>query len=96
MPDLKLPRLPDRVPIKYTFSAPPELNRCLTLYAELYREIYGEAESIPTLVPFMLQTFLDGDRAFQKAIRDRFATDGAADDGGTTRRKSGKTSATSP
>jgi hypothetical protein len=95
MPDLKLARLPDRVPIKYTFSVSPKLNRCLTLYAELYREIYGEAESIPTLVPFMLQTFLDGDRAFQKALRDRFATDGTGNAGSTTRRQSGRTSATS-
>jgi hypothetical protein len=95
MPDLKLARLPDRVPIKYTFSASPDLNRCLALYAELYRETYGEGESIPVLVPFMLQTFLDGDRAFQKAMRERFATDGAADDGNTTRRQSGRTSTTS-
>jgi len=77
MPDLKLARLPDRVPIKHTFSASPDLNRCLALYAELYRETYGEEETIPTLVPFMLQTFLEGDRAFQKAMRERFATDSA-------------------
>lgn len=87
MPDLKLARLPDRVPIKHTFSASPELNRCLALYVELYREAYGEEESIPTLVPFMLRTFLDGDRAFQKAMRERLATDGAGEDGGAIRRQ---------
>ena len=95
MPDLKLPRLPDRVPIKYTFSASPDLSRWLTLYAELYRETYGEAESIPTLVPFMLQTFLEGDRMFQKAMRERFAVDGASEDGGVTRRQPAGNSATS-
>lgn len=92
MPDLKLARLPDRVPIKYTFSASPDLNRCLTLYAELYRETYGEDEPIPVLVPFMLQAFLDGDRAFQKAMRERFATDGASEDGVTPRRQSATSS----
>ncbi len=92
MPDLKLARLPDRVPIKYTFSASPDLNRCLALYAELYRETYGEAESIPTLVPFMLQTFLDGDRAFQKAMRERFTMDSAAEGGSAARRQSATSS----
>jgi len=30
----------------------------------LYRETYGEAETVETLVPFMLASFLDRDRAF--------------------------------
>ncbi len=60
--------------------------------AELYRETYGEAESIPTLVPFMLQTFLDGDRAFQKAMRERFTMDSAAEGGSAARRQSATSS----
>ena len=95
MPDLKLARLPDRVPIKYTFAASPDLNRCLALYAELYRETYGEDEPIPVLVPFMLQAFLDSDRGFQKALRERFAADSPAEEGGTARRQPAGTSANS-
>jgi hypothetical protein len=92
MPDLKLGRLPDRVPVKYTFAAPPDLNRALLLYSELYKESYGEEETIPTLVPFMLQAFLDGDRAFQKALRERFTGERVPEDG-PSRRQAGSSSA---
>lgn len=81
MPDLKLGRLPDRVPVKITFLASPDLNRALQLYADLYRETYGADEPIGELVPFMLQGFLDGDRAFQKAMRERLADEVPADEG---------------
>jgi hypothetical protein len=73
MPDLKLGRLPDRTPIKISFSASPELNKSLSLYADLYRETYGHDEPVPELIPFMLQTFLERDRAFQKASKERAA-----------------------
>jgi hypothetical protein len=66
MPDLKLGRLPDRVPVKITFMASPELNRSLQLYADLYRQAYGEDEKIPELIPFMLESFLASDRRFAK------------------------------
>lgn len=86
MPDLKLGRLPDRVPVKHTFSASPELNRALSLYVELYKDSYGEEETIPTLVPFMLQAFLEGDREFQKAMRQRFNGADTIESTGTKRR----------
>ena len=57
MPDLKLGKLPDRMPVKITFTAPPDLSKALQAYAALYRETYGEAESISELIPYMLQVF---------------------------------------
>jgi hypothetical protein len=70
MPDLKLGRLPDRVPVKITFSASAELNRALQLYADLYRQTYGEEEKVSELIPFMLESFLASDRSFAKARKD--------------------------
>lgn len=66
MVELKLGKLPDRTPVKITFTAPPDLARALQVYAELYRESYGEAESVSELIPYMLQSFLDSDRGFAK------------------------------
>ncbi len=71
MPDLKLAKLPDRTPVKITFSAWPELNQRLQTYAELYREAYGEQESVPDLIPYMLEGFLEADRSFSKIQKER-------------------------
>lgn len=64
---LKLARLPDRTPVKITITVNPELHRMLQDYAVLYAKAYGSDETIAELCPYMLQTFLEGDRAFQKA-----------------------------
>ena len=64
MKPLALPKLPDRNPVKRTIVCEPELNRALEEYALLYRETYGETESVETLIPFMLSAFLAKDRAF--------------------------------
>lgn len=69
MDALKLGRLPDRAPVRMTIALSPALHRLLTAYAALYREAYGEDESVADLVPFILQAFLDSDRAFQRAAR---------------------------
>jgi hypothetical protein len=71
MADLKLARLPDRTPVKIAITVSPDLNRVLHLYADLYREIYGQAESVPELIPYMLQSFLETDRAFAKTRKRR-------------------------
>ena len=71
MPELKLSKLPERTPVKVTITVAPELNRALQAYAELYRETYGELELVAELIPYMLESFLAGDRGFAKARRSR-------------------------
>lgn len=67
MPDLRLPRIPDRTPVKLTISLPPDLHRALAAYAELYKEAYGREEPVSELIPAMLTAFLESDRAFTRA-----------------------------
>lgn len=64
MPDLKLGQLPDRTPVKIAINVSPVLNQALAAYAELYRETYGKAELLAELIPAMLASFLESDRAF--------------------------------
>lgn len=67
---LKLARLPDRTPARITVTVSAELNQALHAYATLYRDSYGEAETVAELIPFMLRAFLDSDRAFAKTRKD--------------------------
>ena len=64
---MKLPKLPDRNPVRITFSAMPDLNTALLDYAVAYKLAYGEAASVPDLIPAMLEGFLEGDREFAKS-----------------------------
>lgn len=64
---LKLAKLPDRTPVKVTVTLPPDLHLALRDYAALYRAEYGDSETVADLIPYMLASFLDGDRAFAKA-----------------------------
>ena len=70
MPELKLAKLPDRVPVKLTITVQPDLAQALREYAAVYRAAYGEAESVEELIPFMLASFLEGDRGFAKARKE--------------------------
>jgi hypothetical protein len=69
MADLKLAKLPDRTPVKITISIPPDLHQALAEYAEMYREAYGDAESVQELIPAMLASFLGSDRGFVRQRR---------------------------
>jgi hypothetical protein len=69
MRELRLPKLPDRTPVKIAISVAPDLNQALLDYAALYGDVYGQTESVPDLIPAMLATFLDGDRAFARRRR---------------------------
>lgn len=71
MTDLKLARLPDRNPVKFTISVKPELAQALEFMTVLYRNTYGEAEPVEELIPYMLQSFLDCDRNFVKAWKQQ-------------------------
>jgi hypothetical protein len=71
MGELRLGKLPDRTPVKVTISLPPELNAALVDYASLYEATYGQSETIAELIPAMLVSFLDGDKAFARRRRER-------------------------
>lgn len=67
MPELKLPKLPDRTPVKLTITVGPDLSRALADYAEMYAAQYGQREAVVDLVPAMITAFLESDRAFLRA-----------------------------
>ncbi len=67
MADLKLARLPDRTPVKLTISVPPDLHSALIDYAALYAEAHGREEPVIELIPAMLTSFLESDRAFMRS-----------------------------
>jgi hypothetical protein len=69
--NLRLPKLPDRTPVKLSVTVSPELNKALLDYAEIYRRLYGgQKESVTDLIPYMLDAFIQNDRAFAKARRE--------------------------
>ena len=66
MADLRLPKLPDRTPVKLSLQVTPQLFGDLSRYAALYKEAYGQEEAVADLIPSMLAAFLDSDRAFAR------------------------------
>jgi hypothetical protein len=67
---MKLAKLPVRKTTKITFNATAKLNDDLQIYSALYRDTYGDASSVPELIPYMLEAFLKSDPAFTKAQKD--------------------------
>jgi hypothetical protein len=67
MADIRLARLPERTPIKLQIQLTPQLHADLQRYAHLYKEAYGQEEALGDLIPPMLASFLDGDKAFARA-----------------------------
>jgi hypothetical protein len=67
MPDLKLAKLPDRTPVKLTISITPDLQAALNDYAKVYADTYGREEPVSELIPAMLTSFVESDRAFVRS-----------------------------
>ena len=53
-PQIKLQKLPETKPVKYTVSVMPDLEAYLEAYAKVYEEAYGEKVDIAALIPSML------------------------------------------
>jgi hypothetical protein len=66
MTELRLPKLPDRTPVRITISVSPDLHQALTDYASIYQEAYGSSEPIQELIPAMLSNFIESDRGFTR------------------------------
>ncbi|WP_417466166.1 DUF2274 domain-containing protein [Kordiimonas sp.] len=74
--NLKLGKLPDRKPVKYTVTVSAEIAGLLEDYAAIYNQAYGgEAEPVEELIPYMLEMFLRSDRVFLKARQGLPASD---------------------
>ena len=71
MTDLKLAKLPDRTPVKLSITITPDLQSDLHDYARIYADAYGVEEPVVDLIPAMLAAFLESDRSFAKAKRER-------------------------
>lgn len=69
MTDLKLPKLPDRTPVKLTITIGADLNQALKEYASRYEAAYGVAEQVADLVPYIVEAFLQADKGFKSTIR---------------------------
>jgi len=63
---MKLAKLPDRTPVKMSVVLTPGLAQRLKEYADFYAETYGNREEVAELIPFMLEAFLDRDKAFKR------------------------------
>ena len=70
MANLKLAKLPDRTPTKITITVNADLNHALCDYQRIYAATYSASEKVADLIPFMLEAFLDSDRAFAKARKE--------------------------
>ena len=66
---LRLGQLPDRTPVRMSFSVDPDLASALSDYATIYRQTYGAEEKPEALIPAMLESFLSSDTGFKRARR---------------------------
>ena len=64
---LRLGPLPKAETVRLTVTLPAAVKADLDRYAELYASTYGEPVDAAVLVPHMLATFMDRDRAFRRA-----------------------------
>ena len=67
---LRLGPLPKTESIKLTFACPATLKADLDRYAAMHAQTYGEAVDATTLVPYMLEAFIAGDRGFRRGRGD--------------------------
>lgn len=66
---LKLGRLPSTEVVKITIAMSVELKAMLDRYAQLHAEASGQKHDLGRLIPYMLQAFMNSDRAFTRANR---------------------------
>ena len=67
---LRLGPLPSNSTTKLTITCSTSLKANLDRYAALHAQTDGEAVDVVTLIPYMLEAFIAGDRGFRKeAVR---------------------------
>jgi hypothetical protein len=69
MTKLRLGPLPKAQQVKMTITLSAELKETLDRYAEVHSASTGEKNDAARLIPFMLEAFIEGDKAFHAAAR---------------------------
>lgn len=69
MSKLRLGPLPKTELVKTTIALPVRLKNDLERYAALHSETHGESVDAAAIIPYMLESFVMRDRAFQRARR---------------------------
>ena len=64
---LRLGPLPSHESTKLTFTCSTNLRADLDRYAALHAQTYGETVDAATLIPYMLEAFMAGDRGFRRS-----------------------------
>ena len=64
---LRLGPLPKAQPVRITITLTAELKETLDRYADIHAASNGEKNDVERLIPFMLEAFMLGDRAFRGA-----------------------------
>ena len=66
---LRLGPLPKTTPVKVTIVVTAEFKAELDRYAEAHARAWGDSVDVADLIPHMLRSFVDGDKAFRRASR---------------------------
>jgi hypothetical protein len=69
MTGLRLPKLPDRTPVKIAVTLTPDVKEALDLYGDLYARTYGRTENVADLAAAIIEQYLLADREFAKELR---------------------------
>ena len=77
MSKLKLGKLPDRQLVKIAFKASPNSCRCFRIMRSPIARLTNRKNRSRTSVPFILIAFLQSDRGFAKARRDKLLNSAA-------------------
>ena len=64
---LRLGPIPKTETIKLTIALSSHLKTDLDRYAEVHAQTWGDKVDVPTLIRYMLETFIARDRAFRKS-----------------------------
>jgi hypothetical protein len=70
---LKIGPLPNPEKVKLLVQVSVELKESLDQYAKLHSQIGGRQVDAATLIPYMLQSFIDRDRGFRALRRSQQA-----------------------
>ena len=66
---LRLGPLPKTTPVKITIVVTTQFKAELDRYAEAHARAWGDSVDIADLIPHMLRSFVEGDKAFRRASR---------------------------